>query len=126
MVGLAQDAPLLMDVGNLAQRDCGCFSRKDEQPTEPASVERSNAYWRAAYVDALLADDSLIVLRSSRVVVLEGVGPTLWLAADGVTEDELRDAALRELPEPPAGIDVATVISETVRDLVKAGLLVRT
>jgi hypothetical protein len=119
-------APLLTDVGSLAQRDCGCFSRTDEQPTEPAPVAGSDAYWRASYVDALLADDSLIVLRASRVVVLEGVGPALWLAADGVTEDDLRDAALRELPEPPAGIDVAAVISESVRELVEAGLLVRT
>lgn len=119
-------APLLLDVGNLAQRDCGCFSSKDEEPSEPASVERPGAYWRTPYVDALFADDSLIVLRSSRMVVLEGVGPTLWLGAEGVMEDELRDAALSELPEPPAGIDVAAVISETLRDLVAAGVLVRT
>ncbi|MFE5670506.1 ATP-binding protein [Agromyces sp. NPDC056523] len=119
----ADAAPMLVDVGKLSQRDCGCFSRKDDQQADPSAVERPGALWRATYVDALLADDSLVVLLPSRVVVLEGVGPALWMAADGVTEDELRESALRELPEPPADLDVDAVISDAVRDLVAGDVL---
>ena len=88
--------------------------------------ERPGAYWRAPYVDALLVDDSLIVLVSGRVVVLAGVGPALWLAADGLTEEELQEIALRELPEPPVGVDVAATVSDALDGLVEARILVRT
>lgn len=120
------DAPVLMDLPKMSQRDCGCFSGRGRKEADPSPVERSDAYWRATYVDALLVDDSLIVLLSNHVVVLEGVGPTLWLAADGLTREELQEAALRELPEPPAGVDIAHVISDALQGMVGTSILART
>lgn len=120
------DAPMLTDVAKMSERDCGCFSDPVEARSDPSPVERPGAYWRATYIDALVVDDSLIVLVPGSAVVLAGVGPSLWLAADGLTEEELQEIVLRELPEPPAGVDVAVVISDAVRGMVEKGILVRT
>jgi len=118
------DAPVLTDVAKMSQRDCGCFSDPVEAQSDPSPVERPDAYWRATYIDALLVDDSLIVLVSGSAVVLAGVGPSLWLAADGLTEEELREIALRELPDPPPGVDVAAVISDALHGMVEKRILV--
>ena len=120
------DAPMLMDLPKMSQRDCGCFSGSGGKESDPSPVEQSDAYWRATYVDALLVDDSLIVLLPNHVVVLAGVGPTLWLAADGLTREELQEAALRELPEPPVGVDIAHVISDALQGMVGTSILSRT
>ena len=120
------DAPVLMDVARMSQRDCNCFSRAVERRSDRSPEEQAGGYWRATYVDALLVDDSLIMLVSGRVVVLTGVGPTLWLAADGLTEEEFQEIALRELPDPPPGVDVASVISDAVQGMVEKKILVRT
>ena len=120
----ADGAPMITDAANLAQRECDCFSRDMEPSPDPSIVDRPGAYWRAVYRDALLVDDSLLVFRIGRVVVLEGVGPILWLAADGLTRDELVEHALRQLPEPPADVDVSAVVSEALQGMVSAGLLV--
>jgi hypothetical protein len=119
------DAPLLTEVGTLAQRDCGCLSGPDATESQSSSSDRPGAYWRSPYVDALLADDYLIVLLSGRVMVLAGVGPALWFAADGLIEEELEQIARRDLPEPPVGVDVAATISDALDGLVKSGILVR-
>ena len=120
------DAPLLTDVASLSQRDCGCFSGPAATQSDPSPGDRVGAYWRASYIDALLVDDFLIVLISGRVVVLAGVGPTLWFAADGLIDEELEQIALSELPEPPAGVDVAATVSDALEGLVKSRILVRT
>lgn len=120
------DAPLLTDVATMSQRDCDCWSAPDATQSDPSRGERPGAYWRAPYVDALLVDDSLIVLVSGSVVVLAGVGPTLWFAADGLTDEELEQVALRELPEPPVGVDVAATMSDALEGLVNSRMLVRT
>jgi hypothetical protein len=121
-----EEPPILTDVAKMSQRDCDCFSGlvPDTSPTS-ARVDRPGAIWRTTYTDALLVDDSLLVLISDRVVVLEGVGPSLWLAADGLTEDELSEIALSELPEPPADVDATAVIADAVRSMVDQGLLAR-
>jgi energy-coupling factor transporter ATP-binding protein EcfA2 len=123
---IEDDAPLLTDVASLPQRDCGCFSGPAATQSDPSPSDRVGAYWRASYIDALLVDDSLIVLISGRVVVLAGVGPTLWFAADGLIDEDLEQIALRELPEPPAGVDVAATVSDALEALVKSSILVRT
>lgn len=120
------DAPALMDVPKMSQRECDCFSSRGGKESDPSAVEQSDAYWRATYVDAAFVDDALIVLLRNHVVVLAGVGPTLWLAADGLTQEELRQAALRELPEPPVGVDIAHVISDALQGMVETSILVRT
>lgn len=125
VLAAAEDqTPMLTDVGSLSQRECDCFSRRDEGDA-PAAVDAPGAYWRTTYADALLVDDALLVLVPGRVVVLAGVGPALWFAADGLTREELQQAALRELPEPGPDVDVATVVSEALERLVEEGILVR-
>lgn len=120
------DIPVLTDVAKMSERDCDCFSGLVPEASPTSSrIDRPGALWRTTYADALFVDDSLLVLVSHRVVVLEGVGPILWLAADGLTEDELREIALRELPEPPAGVDAAAVIADAVQSLVGEGVLAR-
>lgn len=119
------DSPMLTEVAKMSHRDCDCFKGHDEEPSELSPIRRSGAYWRGAYADALIVDDRLVVLVSGRVVVLDGVGPILWLAADGLTEAELQDVALRQLPKPPVGVDVAGVISDAVEGMVGVRLLVR-
>ena len=123
---IEDDAPVLTDVPRMSQQDCGCFSDIREKQLDASPVERPGGYWRGSYVDALLVDDSLVVLVSRRVVVLAGVGPTLWFAADGLTDEELEQVALRELPEPPVGVDVAATISDALEGLLKSRILVRT
>lgn len=122
-----ETAPVVIDVAHLSQRDCDCAGKVLETDTQgQARIDRPGAYWRGAYVDAMLVDDSLIVLGSGSLTVLAGVGPALWLAADGLTEEELRDAAQRELPPPPGEVVVDDVISDALRSLEDARLLVQT
>jgi hypothetical protein len=118
------DVPGLTDIPKMSERDCGCLSDGVEKPSKPSAVEEAGTYWRASYVDALMVDDVLIVLVPGQVVVLAGVGPALWLAADGLTEAELQEVALREHPELPAGVDVAAVISDAVRGMVEKRIFV--
>jgi hypothetical protein len=120
-----EDSPVLTDVAKMSQRDCDCYSGILEPRPDLSPVERPGAYWRGTYLDALMVDDSLVVFLAGRVLVLSGVGPILWFAADGLTEEELRGIALRQLPEPPAGIDVAAVISDALHDLTDRSILVR-
>ncbi len=120
------DPPVLTDVAKMSQRDCDCFPDLVETRDVPAPVERPGAYWRGSYDDALLVDDSLVLLVSGRVVVLTGIGPVLWLAADGLTEEELRGIALRAHPEPPADVDVAAVVADAVKGMLDARIFVGT
>ena len=120
---IADDAPMFMDVAKMSERNCDCLSGPTEPRSEP--VGRLGAYWRATYLDAVVGE-SLIVLVAGSVVVLAGVGPTLWLAADGLTEEELQEIALREFPEPPPGVDVAAVISDAVQGMLEKRIFVRT
>ena len=120
------DAPLLTDVPAMSQHTCDCWPDPAATQSDLSTGDRPGAYWRAPYIDALLVDDSLIVLVSGRVVVLAGVGPTLWFAADALTGEELEEIALRELPEPPVGVDVAATISDALEGMVNSRMLVRT
>jgi hypothetical protein len=119
-------APMLMDVANLSQRDCDCSGKVLEDDALPPAVDRPGAYWRGAFVDAMLVDDAVIVLASGRLTVLAGVGPALWLAADGLDAAELAEAAKRDLPAPPAEVVVDDVISDALKSMEDASLLVRT
>ncbi len=120
------DAPALMDVPSLSQYDCGCSSSSSAEPVDSQTATPSGVYQRATYSDALMIDDTLVVMASGSVVVLAGVGPSLWFAADGLTEDELRETVLQEFPDPPAGVDVDAVIADAVHGMEHANILVRT
>jgi len=122
-----EEAPLLTDVASTFKRDCDCY--KDLLPgaslvgDAPDQEARPGTYRRTNATDALLVDDGLLVMTPREVTVLEGVGPVVWLAADDSTEEDLREAALRQLPEPPEGVDPAQVIAAAIQQLVSAQLL---
>ena len=120
--------PLLTDVAT-PERDCDCFSDLLEAErtglTKARPAGPSGTYRRAGHLDALLVDDQLLVLTPGIVTVLDGVGPIVWLAANDSTEDELRSAALRQLPEPPEGVDPVAVIAAVIDELVDRKLLLR-
>lgn len=111
------------------ERDCDCFNdvlrEREGGVVKERVVGPPGTYRRAGHMDALLIDDQLLVLTPGVVRVLEGVGPIVWLAANDSSEDELRAAALRQLPEPPKGVDPAAVVATAIQELVDGGLLVR-
>lgn len=121
------EQPALTDVASVSQRGCDCYQGLSgaEAGDDSTAQDRPGSHRRAGHSDALMVDDALFVLTANQVVVLEGVGPVVWLAAEGSTEVELREAALRQLPEPPAGIDPLQVVSAAVEQLLDAKLLVR-
>ena len=121
------DPPMLVDVSSALKKGCGCLGERLAQQDQDASADLApkGSYRREVHRDSLMLDDSLFVLRKSDVMVLEGVGPAVWLGADDSSEEELRDAALEQLPEPPEGVDPALVVSAAIKDLLDAGLLVQ-
>lgn len=124
----SEEQPALMDVATTYRKDCDCFASPSETAVDanPIAEALPGTYRRTITTDALFVDDHLLVLTPGRFTVLDGVGPVVWLAADDdSTEEELREAALRQLPEPPEGTDVANVVSAVIEQLVDAGLLAR-
>jgi energy-coupling factor transporter ATP-binding protein EcfA2 len=123
------EQPRLTDVASSSRRDCDCFT--DLLPTGAVTMQGAfedappGTYRRVDHTDALLIDDSLLVMSSHEVTMLEGVGPVVWLAANDSTEDDLRAAALRQLPEPPEGVDTVQVVGDVLQQLVDARLLAR-
>ncbi|MRX43682.1 hypothetical protein GJR97_08055 [Agromyces sp. Q22] len=117
------ESPHLVDVG-VSTNDCDCGAKLGE---EEVVVEAApgTVYRRGQYRDALSVDDALVVFRTNLVTVLDGLGPVLWFAASDSTAAELTQAALREMPAPPANIDPSTVVDATLDELVAADLLVR-
>jgi hypothetical protein len=121
--------PSLTSVAAQSQRDCDCVKGTvpDPHPVAEAAIGTGadSRYRRTDHTDALLVDDGLLVLRPHEVTVLEGVGPVIWLAADGATEGDLVDAAIRQLSEPPENVDAAEVVGAALQQLVDARLLTR-
>jgi hypothetical protein len=122
------DDSVVTDVASDSLRDCDCYGGllpdASVATDSPAEVI-PGTYRRAQHTDALLIDDQLLVLRPHEVTVLEGVGPVVWLAANDSTDDDLHQAAMRELPEPPEGVDPSHVIAAAIQQLVDAQLLAR-
>ena len=124
------DQPTLSDVAAVYRRDCDCFAELLPAapiltPDAEGVVVRPGSYQRSNQTDALMVDDQLVVLLKYDVFVLEGIGPIVWLAADLLLEDELREVVLRQLPEPPDGVDPVEAVSTALAQLVSAGLLFR-
>ena len=91
----------------------------------PTAAATPRTYRRTQHTDALLVDEQLLVLRPNEVTVLDGVGPIVWLAANDSTDDELREAAISQLGEPPEGVDSSQVVAATIQELMDAQLLAR-
>lgn len=126
---LVVERPQLTWVDVDAMADCDCIVEKVPGSPVPSDVPYNEAptgtYRRAVYDDALLVDESLLVLANHRIVVLDGIGPAVWLAADDSSNEELCSAVLSQFPAPPPGVDPADVVGGVIRGLVSAGLLLR-
>jgi hypothetical protein len=99
----------------------------DVQPVAPSDGAASVAtedpiYRRVPWSDALRIGDRVLVHNGSRVVVLDGLGPLLWCAADGRDLGALVALATREI-EPPTDVDAEAAIARRLDDMVEAGVL---
>lgn len=91
--------------------------------------ESAPRYRRVPVLDELAIDDDRLALLvahdggTTRVIVLDGIAPTIWAAtAEPVTLAAMASAALSKHGEP-AGMDAATLVAASVDQLEAAGLL---
>lgn len=91
----------------------------------PSAELGDGAIGRAEVDDAVLLDGRLVVLAARHLHVLDGIGPTVWLHADGVDTDTLRDRVLAEHGPTPPGVDAGEVVAQAVDQLIDARLLRR-
>lgn len=78
---------------------------------------------RAPYDDALRVGERTAVLTRRRLHVLDGIGPTVWADADGLTVEQLRAHVRASVGEPPEGIDADAAVDAAVEELTDEGLL---
>ncbi len=123
------EPPVLTSVTERSQIDCRDPADPGENPPSSADGLRVagvvGGLRRTRHIDAAFLDDDLYVFRSGEIVILEGIGPTVWLAADGLTRDELVDVAVTEFGAPPAGVDAGATVDQAVTELLERELLVR-
>lgn len=97
-------------------------------PQPPIREATTKGFRRTPILDAIsIGGDRLVLLRRSAndetaVHVIDGVGPALWWAADGVSFDELVAAAVRRHGIPADG-DAASAVRSAVEALCAAGLI---
>lgn len=84
---------------------------------------RQGAYTRAEMVDELVVDDRIVLLRRTptggQVLVLDGIGPAIWAAADGSSVDEIVQAVIAAHGESER-VDSRTAVAAALQDLVAA------
>lgn len=85
--------------------------------------------YRGRMADELRLDDEALTLllartegEGGRVVVLDGIAPVLWEAANGRTRDELTEAVVAVFGEPEGG-DPGLLVSNAVNELLADALL---
>lgn len=97
-----------------------------QAPLPVVGSSRPDAYQRAAVVDELSFDTRTAVLRrqptGGHVHVLDGIGPTLWAAAQNLTLDEIVAAVVAEHGAPEEG-DARAIVEAALQELVADGLL---
>jgi hypothetical protein len=84
---------------------------------------RSGTIARAPFSDALDMGDRIVVIAPGGLNVLDGIGPAVWLAADGVPADVLRDRVIELIGTAPDGIDADAAVADAVNQLRELGLL---
>lgn len=93
----------------------------DEDPFEPLDVVEAEPgagrVSRASFADAVLQGSRLVVLGSQGLHVLDGIGPAVWLAADGVSVEAVQQRVDELIGGAPAGVDAAAAISQTIDQL---------
>ncbi len=97
-------------------------------PQSPIREAAARGFGRTPVLDAISIDgDRLVLMQRSAndetaVHIIDGVGPALWWAADGVSFDELVAAAVRRHGIPADG-DAASAVRSAVEALCAAGLI---
>ena len=82
----------------------------------PDPVTLTTTMWRSGFGDAVLSDDTVLVLRGGRPITLPGLAATLWLAAaEPCTVADLVGTATARLGPHP---DAEALVLETVHALV--------
>lgn len=92
----------------------------------PAPLPASTApYGAAGVLDAITTDDRVIVMVDSQVQVLDGIAPTIWLAAAGGADiEEIVTSVVAVHGEPPEA-DPRVLVSAALDELSAAGILRR-
>lgn len=100
------------------------------EPHGRRTVPAATGYVRAPVVDAVTIEDGrLVLLRrgphdDTTIHIVDGIGPTLWHAANGVSFDELTSAAVRTHGEPE-GENARGVVGAALASLEESGLVIR-
>lgn len=81
---------------------------------------------RKPYTDAVVFPEHVGILTGEIYRLLAGPGAATWRAADGVDPDDLHDRVRALMADPPPGIDTDTEITNTISQLIAAGLLTNT
>ncbi len=126
-------APIIQELAANAPATPGVRVAKETPLPSPSTNSGQDASPRYRWIpvlDSLALDDQQVVLlvqddeQSTRVVVLEGIAPTLWRnASQPISLAALVEAAVAVHGEP-VGEDPASLVAESVADLSEAGLLV--
>ncbi len=90
----------------------------------PAPVPASDApYVAGAILDSIITDDRVIVMIESQIQVLDGIAPSIWLAAAaGGDLDDIVSAVVALHGEPP-GNDARMLVTAALDELMAAGIL---
>jgi hypothetical protein len=97
--------------------------------TDPGE-DASPRYRRVPVLDSLALDDQQVVLlvqddeRTTRVIVLDGIAPTLWQNASQPTSLAALVEAAVAIHGEPGEEDAASLVAAGIDDLTQAGLLV--
>lgn len=105
------------------------FAAVSMPSAELAAVAAGATYRRVPVIDAQPLDGQRLALliqhseRSTKVVVLDGIAPAIWEAAEhAATIDALVATTVARHGEPP-GADAATVVAASVEKMVDEGIL---
>ncbi|WP_396657428.1 hypothetical protein [Microbacterium sp.] len=80
---------------------------------------------RTEFDDAVFLDGRLVVLAGRRLHVLDGIGPEVWLGADGVESGALRERVIAVHGDAPSDVDIDQFLAQTLDQLIDVGLLRR-
>jgi hypothetical protein len=105
--------------------DAGDFPLMSSVAAAVDHLAETGTWIRAPYVDALVLDDRLMVLRDQTITVLDGIAPAVWTAATGAPTAQVTEAVLREHPAPSEIVDPGAIVASTAEELEQAGLLRR-
>jgi hypothetical protein len=97
--------------------------------TSVSQYRSAPTYRRVPVLDTLALDDERLALlvhhggKTPRVIVLDGIAPTIWAAtAEPTLLAAIAEAAIARHGEPP-GTDAATLVAQSVAQLESEGLL---